>query len=252
MRGAHRAALLHRDFEDTGYASSDVPQPIRLPFPPFQCRPHIRHGRRDTPPPVRIAKNALVPHPAELDIDFNWPEGLDHEPGALFRRKTIRDILPRMLCPNVSTIQLSTPNAHVTDEDEYLPPDSPLRDNDVQAVQRLILASGAQSTVRSIFFKDLEDGNIAEHLVTLLTKLPCLQSPRVEVSEDRHINYNSHYSSNPKFSNPSRTTIARLKLSMSKPCPTSGTRTPTNAGRTSLFGKSPATPSARSSAFTLS
>lgn len=63
-------------------------------------------------------------------------------------------------------------------------------------MQRLILASGAQPSIRFISFRDLEDQDVVADIVgdsatSVLVHLPCLRDLGIEANEERHINYNS-------------------------------------------------------------
>lgn len=55
-----------------------------------------------------------------------------------------------------------------------------MRDLDIEALQRCLLSSSNPSSVRSITFADLDDEDLADFIVTLISKLACLESISVE------------------------------------------------------------------------
>lgn len=64
-----------------------------------------------------------------------------------------------------------------------------VQDLDLQAVQAFIISWDNPSSVTSLSVADLEDAVIVNHLIILISKLPCLQSLSVEAHQDHHIGY---------------------------------------------------------------
>ncbi|TFK95140.1 hypothetical protein BDV98DRAFT_599023 [Pterulicium gracile] len=94
------------------------PSPFDFPSPSSNAN-GLTWTTRTTPddatpsPSIDTTNIALLPQLDKMDIDYNWPNSLDHDPLSIYRRRIIRDVLPRILCPKVSTIRVSAPVANI-------------------------------------------------------------------------------------------------------------------------------------------